>query len=674
MCVGVLRVILFSIVIFSMLAEVKAQTTSNSISVVNGQLYLNSEEAPLLYGAEVEYFKIRGGPEKNISKKVVVDLWARALDKIVEAGMNSVSFHIPWDFHEYTEGKFDFTGVADEDNDGNPDYPSRDLVTFLKMIESRGIISVLIKPGPFTIDKWGYSDVGSVPFWFHKKNPDAHSKTSLGFKTRYYDLAYEPFLKYVQTWFEALYSEVLKVHIGNGKIIKFIQLDSEETIIKHSIYSQDYNSRAVKRFQIFLKDRYQHINYLNRAYSKQFNNFDEIKPPANSGGNKSLERDWYEFQENNYLTFLDRLRKMWDGLDTKDNVIFTNEDSNSSFENGLLTNHSLKNSLTKSGLLSLNIKTKSYDINSPGLLNPLHNFPFKMDLDIKLENVGSQAYFGFKNNWVIGSSLQGSSFLDSHFGYNSRKQLYLSAIGQGMKALFIDSFVDGWGWDWDWKFNEIENLIKELKLNSDSLSEEQLSLLQSEFDKKFFVGINVKSIITAKIKENGILSTDGAIDINGKAKDAFALLKEIGQKVVIPYGRVLAKARPIEDEVVIWKEFSIPIKNWVQDMNVAAITVDWTGGLLGALMQSKISPAIAMRNVDFLPFSTAKIIFSQDSGQSDINTAANVRTFLHKGGTFVNFLGSSLMKELGIKAVATRLIPESNLWMARRSLFQVLQR
>ena len=77
-----------------------------------------------------------------------MQLWNRALDKVVEAKMNAVSFYIPWDFHEYQEGKFDFTGTVDEDGDGNADYPARDVLTFIRLIKEHGIKHIMVRPGP----------------------------------------------------------------------------------------------------------------------------------------------------------------------------------------------------------------------------------------------------------------------------------------------------------------------------------------------------------------------------------------------------------------------------------------------------------------------------------------------------------------------------------------------
>ena len=109
---------------------------AGQVEIRDNQLFVDGKEQPQLFGAEVQYFRLRGGTERNIPRAKVIALWAQALDRVVEAKMNAVSFYIPWDFHEYAPGKFDFDGTVDEDGDGLPDYPSRDVKTFIKMIQT----------------------------------------------------------------------------------------------------------------------------------------------------------------------------------------------------------------------------------------------------------------------------------------------------------------------------------------------------------------------------------------------------------------------------------------------------------------------------------------------------------------------------------------------------------
>ena len=144
------------------------------VSFQDHQPVVDGVKQPMMFGAELQYFRLRGGYGPNVPRHVVMDHWAKALDRMVEAKMNAISFYIPWDFHEYAEGKFDFTGTIDQDGDGNPDYPSRDLHTFFKMIEERGIKRIMVRPGPYINAEWGFLGFGAIPQWFHGKYPDSH--------------------------------------------------------------------------------------------------------------------------------------------------------------------------------------------------------------------------------------------------------------------------------------------------------------------------------------------------------------------------------------------------------------------------------------------------------------------------------------------------------------------
>ena len=147
-----------------------------------------------IFGAEIQYFRLRGGLGRNIPRAKVIELWAKALDAAKGAGMNMVSFYIPWDFHEPVEGKFDFDGTTDEDGDGNPDYPSRDVKTFIRMIKERGFKYIMVRSGPYINAEWGHLGFGAIPLWFETKYPDSHMRDSLGRRTKLFDYYNSDFL------------------------------------------------------------------------------------------------------------------------------------------------------------------------------------------------------------------------------------------------------------------------------------------------------------------------------------------------------------------------------------------------------------------------------------------------------------------------------------------------
>ena len=57
------------------------------------------DNSPLfIMGGGIEYFRM---PKRE---------WRDRLEKAAEGGLNTISTYIPWSFHEYEEGYFDFYG------------------------------------------------------------------------------------------------------------------------------------------------------------------------------------------------------------------------------------------------------------------------------------------------------------------------------------------------------------------------------------------------------------------------------------------------------------------------------------------------------------------------------------------------------------------------------------
>ena len=194
---------------------------------------------------------MRGGYGPNVPREKVLALWNKALDRVVEAGMNAVSFYIPWDFHEYADGKFDFTGTADADGDGNPDYPSRDVLTFIRLIKEHGIKHIMVRPGPYINAEWGFLGFGAVPEWFQDEYPDSHMVSPWGPKAKLYDYQNAEFLAKTKVWFTAVYNQVLKDNMGPGQPIDFVQVDNETNYLWQTIYNVDYGAPAVQAYQDF---------------------------------------------------------------------------------------------------------------------------------------------------------------------------------------------------------------------------------------------------------------------------------------------------------------------------------------------------------------------------------------------------------------------------------------
>jgi hypothetical protein len=77
--------------------------------------------------------------------------WSRSLDLYKAMGINTIDLYVPWNWHEPSEGAFDFTGSTNR---------QRNLRALLAMIHRRGL-KIILRPGPVIRNEWrngGYPD------------------------------------------------------------------------------------------------------------------------------------------------------------------------------------------------------------------------------------------------------------------------------------------------------------------------------------------------------------------------------------------------------------------------------------------------------------------------------------------------------------------------------------
>jgi len=80
------------------------------------------------------------------------DLWPPMLETYRRLGINTLDIYIPWNWHEPTEGEFDFDGHTN---------PRRDLRRLLGLISEKGF-RLIARPGPEILNEWRY---GGYPGW-----------------------------------------------------------------------------------------------------------------------------------------------------------------------------------------------------------------------------------------------------------------------------------------------------------------------------------------------------------------------------------------------------------------------------------------------------------------------------------------------------------------------------
>ena len=624
-----------------------APSYAGVVEIKNNQLHVDGSPQPQLWGAEVQYFRLRGGPGKNIPREKVLRLWTNVLDRFQEAKMNAISFYIPWDFHEYAPGKFDFDGTADEDGDGRPDYPSRDLRTFLKMIEARGIKHMMVRPGPFINAEWGFVGFGAVPLWFSQKYPNSHMRNTKGQRTNLYSYHDPDFIRHSRLWLAKVHEEIISKLIGPGRPAHFLQVDNETNFMWQSLYSHDYGPRAVGLYQEWLKTRYGSIAAVNKAHGRSWNEWREIRAPANPRENTAEDQDWYRFQDKTIFDYLKMVRGTWHELGVfEPTVLFTLAESYNATENGLLPHFTYRNAPGQTGMMTVNLYPKTYE--TPD--QPLLNNPFKADLDVKSADTASDHYLGRREEWVLGPEIQGGWWRGVPVSDDARRQTYLTTLGHGLKALFVYYFHEGDNWQNTWAAERVRVHYDQLKkdpryksISNDQLPDEFWNELNEIVHEKEFASWEARWILSQGGTQPEKLYFDAPLDENAEPRARFQLIKEMGEKIIGPNQDFLAQAVELTDPVCFIKDSEAHAPTFVPWLNSRLVNSDWAGGLLAYLMHSGVNPEILHWGLTPMSeYSKCRMLIYQDNGFANQDLRDFMVRRLAKGQTVVVFLHDAL--------------------------------
>ncbi|MES2528938.1 MAG: beta-galactosidase [Bdellovibrionota bacterium] len=623
------------------------------VSFDDHQLLIDGKAQPQLFGAELQYFRLRGGYGKNIPRAKVIELWNKALDRMVEAKMNTVSFYIPWDFHEYAEGKFDFDGTVDEDGDGNADYPSRDIFTFFRLIEEHGIHKIMARPGPYINAEWGFLGFGAVPKWFHDKFPDSHMRNQLGLRTKLYDYHNADLLKYSERWFKVVYDRVLKSRIGAGKPISFLQLDNETNFMWQSIFNHDHGPNARLRYQKFLEKNYGSIDQLNRQHNRSWKKWSDITTPKISGVNVPEDQDWYRFQDHSMYEYLKLVRAMWEKIGVHEpDVLFTLAESYNAMKDGILPHYEYRNDPGKTGMMTVNLYPKTYDL--PG--RPLLNLPFKSDHDVKSADAATDYYLGQNVEWVFGPEIQGGWWKGIDVSPEARRQTYLTTIGHGLKALMVYYFHEGDNWQVGGLFEALSPMLEKLKekrslqsLRVEELPENFWNDFQKQVDTEYLSGIDVRTVMKTKLNQDRDLFFDAPLDGNADPRKHFEDLKDIGVKLIGPYQDFLGRATAMTDDVCLIRENSQHAPSQSANIDSLVMNGEWMGGLLGYLLQNGVNPRFHHWGMNpETELHSCAVLIRQDNGPVNPKLVTKLKSLLEEGKTVLNFVDSNLTRSLGL--------------------------
>ena len=152
---------------------------------VKDDFYLDNEPFKIISGS-IHYFR------------VVPEYWQDRLEKLKAMGCNTVETYVPWNFHEFHEGEFNFE-------------KGLDLRRFIQLAKELDLL-VILRPSPYICAEWEY---GGLPYWL-LKDP--------AIKVRF---NHPSFMDKIDRYFDKLFKEVVDLQITQGGPIILMQVENE---------------------------------------------------------------------------------------------------------------------------------------------------------------------------------------------------------------------------------------------------------------------------------------------------------------------------------------------------------------------------------------------------------------------------------------------------------------
>lgn len=229
------------------------------VRVTKRHIKVDSQSIPLISG-EMHYWRLN--PKS----------WPACLDAMREMGLSVVATYVPWYYHEYERGKFDFTGRTDN---------TRDLKGFLELAK-RKKFWVIIRPGPYIYSESPNDGVPDYAYKYHRLHPK--------------------FLDYARTYLRKV-SQIIKPFQATRRGGHIILLQADNEIDPWTdVFGKQYGfGKKRGLFQDFLSYKYNSdINLLNQVWESDFTSFHEVGPFVvhQLKGDSGLRRhlDFYEFK------------------------------------------------------------------------------------------------------------------------------------------------------------------------------------------------------------------------------------------------------------------------------------------------------------------------------------------------------------------------------------------
>lgn len=252
--------------------------------------FLKNGKPHFLISGEIHYFRL--DPK----------LWEKHLRLLKQSGANTTSTYIPWDWHEYEEGKFDFTGETD---------PARNLIKYIKLCKKNGL-DLIVKPGPYILAEY---ERQGLPQWLLKKiSKEAYALDENGNIISDDLMSYlsDEYLHYTFLWYDKVMPIISANQESTGGPIVMMQVCNEVGVFQWLSGKIDYNPSVMKMYKDFLADKYKSIELLNKTYGTDYPSFEKLSAPDGKIENKQDYCEYFDFHlfyRHYFALYLDTLIK-----------------------------------------------------------------------------------------------------------------------------------------------------------------------------------------------------------------------------------------------------------------------------------------------------------------------------------------------------------------------------
>jgi beta-galactosidase len=183
----------------------------------------------LVLAGEVHYFRLDPAD------------WSDRLDKLREAGCDTVATYIPWLWHELPDRSVDLTGRT---------HPQRDVAGFLDLAHAKGLRAIA-RPGPFVMAELKNE---GLPYRLYEHLPTTWDGAVI--PTRTLDYLAPAYLEACEGWYASVMPLLAARLAPRGGPVIAVQLDNEIGMLSWVTNSPDLTDVVIEDFRRWAIERY----------------------------------------------------------------------------------------------------------------------------------------------------------------------------------------------------------------------------------------------------------------------------------------------------------------------------------------------------------------------------------------------------------------------------------